>query len=206
MKNVFGNKNPVGSPNLQDLLDAVPADQKVACLPTPEALVLYAGDKELGRIPLDGLADVSLIDDSSVQKHYTLSRILTIGPLVLLFPKKTFHEAYRLCIQWKDSEGGFNFTYIRIATRIMANHMLSAVQRVLTPEGRKKLAQTAPKTIEWESITEKEQRQLSAETSPFITCGNCTVEFRKTDLPPGGKCPVCGKRFNNDAKKDRWWK
>jgi len=196
--------NRGGIPSLQDLLDAVPADQKVACLPTPEALVLYAGDKELGRIPFDGLVDVSLIDDSSVQKHYTLSRILTIGPLVLLFPKKTFHEAYRLSIQWKDSEGGFNFTCIRIPTKIMAEHMLKSVQRVLPPEGRMKLGQTAPKTIEWEASTDKEQRRATAETSPFITCGNCTVEFRKTDLPAGGKCPVCGQRLNLDIGKNRW--
>jgi hypothetical protein len=72
MKTLFGSKDGGGIPSLQDLLDAVPDNQKVACLPTSEALVLYAGEKELGRIPLDGLADVSLIDDSTVQKHYTL--------------------------------------------------------------------------------------------------------------------------------------
>lgn len=188
---------------MQDLLDDVPDNQKVACLPTSEAFVLYAGDKELGRIPLDGLAAVSLIDDSSVQKHYTLSRILTIGPLVLLFPKKTFHEAYRICIEWKDPEGDYNFTYIRIPTRIMAEHMLKSVQRALTPEGRMKLAQKAPAAKERGVIPETEQKQSRADASLFITCGNCTVEFRKTDLPPGGKCPVCGKRFKVDAGKDR---
>ena len=206
MASLFSSKNRGGTPTLQELLDAVPADQKVACLPIPEALVLYAGDKELGRIPLDGLVDASVIDDSKVEKHYTLSRILTIGPLVLLFPKKTFHEAYRLCIQWKDSGGEFNFTDIRIPTRIMADHMLKSVQWGLTPEGRAKLSQTPPKTIHWKATTAKEQRKPAPETSPFITCGNCTVEFRKTDLPPGGKCPVCGKRFNVDAGKDHWWK
>jgi hypothetical protein len=199
-------KTVSGSTNLQALLDAVPADQKVACLPTPEALVLYAGGKELGRIPLDGLAGVSLIDDSSVQKHYTISRILTIGPLVLLFPKKTFHEAYRLCIQWKDRAGDYNFTYIRIATRIMATHMLNAVERALAPEGRANLAQKTPTEMERSKIPEKEQIQHPADDSPFITCGGCTVEFRKTDLPPGGKCPVCGKRFDVEAEKHRWWK
>ena len=56
MKTLFGGKNRGGIPNLQDLLDAVPDSQKVACLPASEALVLYAGDKEFGRIPLDGLA------------------------------------------------------------------------------------------------------------------------------------------------------
>lgn len=206
MKNLFDSKKQGEIPNLQDLLDAVPADQKVACLPTPEALVLYAGEKELGRIPLDGVADVTLIDDSSVQKHYTIGRILTIGPLVLLFPKKTFHEAYRICIEWKDPAGGFNFTYIRVATRTMANHMLNAVQRALTPEGRAKLAIKPPVAMERSAIPGPEPAPRPAGTSPFITCGNCTVEFRKTDLPPGGKCPVCGKRFNGEAQKNRWWK
>ena len=46
---------------------------------------------------------------------------------------------------------------------------------------------------------EKEQHHRAAETSPFITCGHCTMEFRKTDLPPGGKCPVCGRPLNVDA-------
>lgn len=55
MKTFTGNMNRGGIPNLQNLLDAVPADQKVACLPTPEALILYAGEKELGRIPLAGV-------------------------------------------------------------------------------------------------------------------------------------------------------
>src|SRR3989339_437596 len=163
MKTLFGSENRGGIPTLQDLLDDVPDNQKVACLPTSEAFVLYAGDKELGRIPLDGLAAVSLIDDSSVQKHYT---------------------------------------YIRIPTRIMAEHMLKSVQRALTPEGRMKLAQKAPAAKERGVIPETEQKQSRADASLFITCGNCTVEFRKTDLPPGGKCPVCGKRFKVDAGKD----
>ena len=181
---------------MQDLLDAVPADRTVACLPTHEALILHDGEKELGCIPLDGVADVSLLDDSSVQRRYTVTRSLILGPLVLLFPKKTIREAYRLCIQWKDPKGDYHFTYIRIARRIMAEHMLDALKRSLTTEVRADLARKAPEAKERAAVIEKEQNQPSVETSPFITCGHCGMEFRKTDLPPGGKCPVCDRRLN----------
>ena len=181
--------------DLQDLLDAVPADRTVACLPTHEFLVLHDGQKELGRIPIDGIVDVSLLDDSSVQRRPTIYRFLFLGPFALLFPKKTIREAYRLCIQWKDPKGDYHFTYIRIARRILADHMLNTVKHSLIPEVRKELARKAPQGKERDAVLKKEQHRLPAETSPFITCGNCTVEFRKTDLPPGGKCPVCGRRL-----------
>ena len=190
------NGNREGVPDLQDLLDAVPADRTVACLPTHESLILHDGEKELGSIPLDGVVDVSLLDDSSLQRRYPIGRSLLLGPLVLLFPKKTIREAYRLCIQWKDPEGDYHFTYIRIARRIMADHMLKAIKRSLTPEVSSELAQKVPKAKEWPAVSEKEQYQRPVETSPFITCGHCNMEFRKTDLPPGGKCPVCGRPLN----------
>jgi hypothetical protein len=186
--------------DLQDLLDAVPVGRTVACLPTHESLLLHDGEKELGSIPLDGVVDVSLLDDSSVQRRYPIGRSLLLGPLVLLFPKKTIREAYRLCIQWKDSEGDYHFTYIRIARRIMADHMLNAVKRLLTPAVRTELALKAAGAKERAAVSEQEQHESPVETSPFITCGHCTIEFRKTDLPPGGKCPVCGQPFNIDAK------
>lgn len=198
MNTVTGNRRDV--PDLQDLLDAVPADRTVACLPTHESLILHDGEKELGSIPLNGVVDVSLLDDSSVKKNYPIGRSLLLGPLVLLFPKKTIREAYRLCIQWKDPKGDYHFTYIRIARRTMADHMLNAVKRALTPEVRTELAQKAPEDNKRDTTLEKEQHQHPAETSPFITCGHCAMEFRKTDLPPGGKCPVCGQSLNIDAK------
>ena len=198
MNTVTGNRRGVS--NLQDLLDAVPADRTVACLPTHESLILHDGEKELGSIPLDGVVDVSLLDDSSLQRSYPIGRSLLLGPLVLLFPKKTIREAYRLCIQWKDPEGDYHFTYIRIARRIMADNMLNAVKRALTPEVRSELAKKRPKGKERSTVSEKEQHQRPAEVSPFITCGHCGLELRKTDLPPGGKCPVCGGLLNVDAK------
>jgi hypothetical protein len=198
MNTVTGNKG-----SLQDLLDAVPAERTVACLPTHESLILHDGEKELGSIPLDGVVDVSLLDDSSVKKRYTVTRSLILGPLVLLFPKKTIREAYRLCIQWKDPKGDYHFTYIRIARRIMAEHMLNALKRSLTPEVRADLARKAPGIKERAAVSEKEQHSPPAETSPFITCGHCGMEFRKTDLPPGGNCPVCGRRLNIVAGKNR---
>ena len=196
MNTVNRDINRRGVPNLQDLLDAVPADRKVACLSTHDALILYDGEKELGRIPLDGVVDVSLLDDSSVQRHLTIGRFLLLGPLAFLFPKSTIREAYRLCIQWKDPEGGYHLTYVHIATRIMADHMLNAVRRSLSPEVRTELAQKSLGAKERAVVSEKGQHQRPAETSPFITCGHCTLEFRKTDLPPGGKCPVCGRSLN----------
>jgi len=200
MNTVSGDINRGGVPNLQDLLDAVPADRIVACLPTHEALILHDGEKELGRIPLDGVVDVSLLDDSSVRRRPTIGRFLLLGPLAFLFPKTTIREAYRLCIQWEDPEGGYHFTYVRIATRIMAAHMLNAVKCSLTPEVRTELAQKALDAKDRPAVSEKEQHQRPAETSPFITCGHCTLEFRKNDLPPGGKCPVCGRSLNIDAE------
>jgi hypothetical protein len=185
---------------MQDLLDAVPTDRIVTCLTTHEALILHDGEKELGRIPLDGVVDVSLLDDSSVRRRPTIGRFLLLGPLAFLFPKTTVREAYRLCIQWKDPEGGYHFTYVRIATRIMANHMLNTVKRSLAPEVRAELSQKALEGKQRAAFSEKEQQKRFAETSPFISCGHCTLEFRKTDLPPGGKCPVCGSALNIDAE------
>ncbi|MEI7636470.1 MAG: hypothetical protein WCJ37_04140 [Syntrophus sp. (in: bacteria)] len=191
-------ENRGGAPDLQDLLDAVPADRTVACLLTKESIILHDGEKELGSIPLDGVVDFSLLDDSSVQKRYTVTRSLILGPLVLLFPKKTIREAYRLCIQWKDTEGAYHFTYIHIARRITADHMLNSLKRMLSPEVRADMARKAPEAKERAAISEKEQHQSPIVTSPFITCGHCAMEFRKIDLPPGGKCPVCGQSLNVD--------
>jgi predicted Zn-ribbon and HTH transcriptional regulator len=188
--------NREGVSNLQDLLDAVPADRTVACLPTHESLILHDGEKELGSIPLDGVVDVSLIVDSSTKRRYPIGRALLLGPLVLLFPKKTTHETYRLCIQWKDPKGEHHFTYIRIARRIFADNMLSTIKRLLTPEVRTELAQKASKAKERISIGKNDM--ATTETSPFITCGHCGMEFRKTDLPLGGKCPVCGSPLTVD--------
>ena len=199
MNTANGNINREDVPNLQDLLDAVPPDRTVACLPTHESLILHDGEKELGRIPLDGVVDVSLLDDSSIQKRYTVGRSLLLGPLVLLFPKKTIRETYRLCIQWKDPKGEYQFTYIHITRRIRAEHMLNAIRRSLTPEARAEPAQKVPKVKERTSFSAQEQHKHLAETSPFITCGHCTMEFVKTDLPLGGKCPMCGKPLNVDG-------
>jgi hypothetical protein len=187
-------------PDLQKLLDAVPADRTVACLPTQKYIILHDGEKELGSIPLDGVVDVSLLDDSSVQRNYPIGRSLLLGPLVFLFPKRTMREAYRLCIQWKGLDGDFHFTYIRIARRITAEQMLNALKRSLTPEGRSQLAPKVPKTGEPAAVPEKDQHKNPVETSPFITCAHCTMEFRKADLPPGGKCPVCGQSLNVSAR------
>jgi hypothetical protein len=196
MNTATGNRG--GVPNLQDLLDAVPADRTVVCLPTHKFLILHDGEKELGRIPLDGVLDVSLLDDSSVQRRPTLRRFLFLGPFAFLFPKRTIREAYRLCIQWKDPKGDYHFTYIHIPRRILADHMLNTVKHSLTPEVRKELAKKAPQGKERTTVLKKEQHRFPVGPSPFITCGNCTMEFRKTDLPPGGKCPVCGRRLNVD--------
>ncbi len=199
MSTVNGNMNMGGVPKLQDLLDAVPADRMVSCLPTHDSLILHDGEKELGHIPLDGVLDVFLLDDSKIQKKYSIGLSLILGPLVLLFPKKTIREAFRLCIQWKDPKGEYQFTYIHITGRIRAEHMLNAIRRSLTPEARAELAQKVPKVKERTSFSEQEQRKHLAELSPFITCGHCTMEFMKTDLPLGGKCPVCGKPLNVDG-------
>ncbi len=196
MNTATGNKGDAA--DLQGLLDAVPSDRTVVCLPTHEFLILHNEEKELGRIPLDGVVDVSILVDSTVQKRYPVSRSLLLGPLVLLFPKRTIRETYRLCIQWKDLKGDYHFTYIRIPRRILADHMLNTVKHALTPEVRKNLAQKAPQGKDRAAFLKKEQQQRPAETSPFITCGSCSMEFRKTDLPPGGKCPVCGRRLNVD--------
>jgi hypothetical protein len=188
-----------GVPNLQDLVDAVPSDRTVACLPTHESLILHDGEREVGSIPLDSVVDVSLLVDSSVQRRYPVGRSLLLGPLVLLFPQKTVRETYRLCIQWKDLGGEYHFTYIRIARRIMADHMLDTVKRALTPEVRAELAQKVAGSKERTTVGAKEQHQSPTKISPFIKCGHCGMEFRKTDLPSGGKCPVCGSPLHVDG-------
>jgi predicted Zn-ribbon and HTH transcriptional regulator len=186
-----------GVHDLQELLDAVPADRTVACLPTHESLILHDGNKEFGRIPLDGIADVSLLVDSSVHRNYTLIRSLILGPLVLLFPKKTVRETYRLCIQWKDRDGDYHFTYIRSARRIMADHMLNTIKHSLIPAVRAELQ--AHQRQDRAAVPENEQQQRLIEPSPFITCGSCGMEYRESDLPPGGKCPVCGRQLPFNA-------
>ena len=191
MNSVTEDVHKENIPDLQSLLDAVPAERTVACVPTRDCLILHDGEKELGRIPLDGVVDISLLDDSSVHKRYPIGRSLLLGPLVFLFPKRTLREAYRLCIQWK-SDGDYLFTYIRIARRITAEQMLHSLKRALTPEFRSQPAQKAPRTREQNVVPDQEQR-LRPVAAPFITCRYCTMEFRKTDLPPGGICPVCGK-------------
>lgn len=191
MNTVNKNINMGGVPDLQDLLDAVPAGRTIACLPTHESIILHDGEKELGRIPLDGVLDVLLLDDSTVHKKYSIGLSLILGPFVLLFPKKTIREAYRLCIQWKDPKDNFHVTYIRITTRIMADHMLKIIKHALVPGIRTELARKASKAGERAGIAEK-QHQSPAEASPLITCRHCTMEFRKADLPHDGKCPVCG--------------
>jgi hypothetical protein len=172
MDTVTGKRE--GVPTLQDLLDAVPADRTVACLPTHESLILHDGEKELGRIPLDGVTDVSLLVDSSVKRRPRMGLFLLLGPLAFLFMKKTIREAYRLCIQWKDPKGDYHFTYIRIARRIMADHMLNTIQHSLIPEVRTELARQAPEARKRAAISEKEQHsppQRPHRLSPVGTAG-----------------------------------
>jgi len=189
--------NMGGVPKLQDLLDAVPADRMVSCLPTHDSLILHDGEKELGHIPLDGVLDVFLLDDSKIQKKYSIGLSLILGPLVLLFPKKTIREAFRLCIQWKDPKDDFHIAYIRISTRIMADHTLKTIKHALVPKNRTELARKASMAKELAGVAEK--HKSPAEISSLITCRHCTVEFRKADLPHDGKCPVCGHSLNLNA-------
>lgn len=181
---------------LQGLLDAVPAGRMVACLHDHDSVILHDGQKELGRIPLDGLQNVSLIDDSTVQKTYSAIKFFFIGPLAFLFPKKTVRESFRIHIEWKDHSGNHHENDIRVPTRTMAEHRLNTLQSLMIPEIREQLVQKAAKARELLASSGKPaDQQPIVEPSPFITCAGCTVEFRKSDLPPGGKCPVCGKRL-----------
>jgi predicted Zn-ribbon and HTH transcriptional regulator len=175
---------------LQERLDAVPSDRVVACLPTHEALILHDGDRELGRIPLDGIVEVMLLNDTSVERSYPLGRLFFLGPLALLWPRKTIRESYRVSIQWKDPEGDFHFTYLRVPSRILADHMLNTIEISRNSEVRSQRAKKALQAREKAAILETVKPP--AEVSPLVTCGNCTMEFRRDDLPPGGKCPVCG--------------
>jgi predicted Zn-ribbon and HTH transcriptional regulator len=184
--------------HLQKLLDTVQAGRMVACLHDHDAVILHDGEKELGRIPLDGLLNVSLLDDSTVQKSYSAIKFFFLGPLAFLFPKKTVREAFRLRIQWKNTQGEDHENDIRIPTRTMAEHRLTTIQSLMIPEVREELAQKAAKARALAAVSvKKEQQRVVVEPSPFITCEGCTVEFRKSDLPSGGKCPVCGKRFKS---------
>jgi predicted Zn-ribbon and HTH transcriptional regulator len=182
--------------HLQKLLDAVPAGRLVACLHDQNAVILHDGEKELGRIPLDGLLEVSLLDDSTFQTSYSAIKFFLLGPLAFLFPKKKVREAFRLHIKWKDNSGDHHENDIRVPTRTMAEYRLNTIQSLMIPEIREQLVQKAAKSREMLASSGKpEDQQPIVEPSPFITCAGCTVEFRKSDLPPGGKCPVCGKRL-----------
>ncbi|HQP25951.1 MAG TPA: hypothetical protein PLP16_12335 [Smithellaceae bacterium] len=182
-----------GVSHLQALLDDVPEGRMVACLHDQNAVILHDGEKELGRIPLDGLLNVSLIDDSTVRRSYGVVKFFLLGPFAFLFPKKNIREAFRLHIEWKDGRGDYHENDIRILTRTMAEHRLNTLKSLMIPEIREQLAQKAAKARELLAASGKPADQRIVETSPFITCAGCTVEFRKSDLPPGGKCPVCGK-------------
>ena len=156
MNHAAGETHKGNPKDLQALLDDVPSDRLVACVPTHESLILHDGERELGRIPLDGVTEVSLLDDTSVQRTYPLGRFLFLGPLALLFPRKTVHEAYRLNIQWKDADGDYHFTYLRVPSRILANHMLGTIERARIPDVRKELAEKAARARERTAVTTKE--------------------------------------------------
>ena len=181
--------------NLQERLDAVPVSGMIACMPTHDALILYYNEKELGRILLHSVTEVSLLIGSSVKKNYPIIRCLLLGPLVLLFPKKTIQETYRLCIEWRNTVDDYHFTYVRMQTRIMADHILNAIKRSLTPAVRSERVQQAQAKQRAAGYGKMKQHPYPVKDSPFITCDNCTMEFRKSDLPPGGKCPVCRHSF-----------
>jgi len=181
--------------DLQELLDAVPASGRIACIPTPEAIILYYDEKELGRILFNSVTDVSLLVDSSIKKTYPIVRSLLLGPLVLLFPKKTIRKTYRLCIQWIDKEEDYQCTYVRIETRIIADRILNAVKSSLTPAVQSELAQKIETKGRAAVSGKKKQEQRPVKDSPVITCRNCAIEFRKSDLPSDGKCPVCRHSF-----------
>jgi hypothetical protein len=164
----------------------------VACLSTHEAIILHDGEKELGCIPLGGVVDVSLLDDSSVRRRPITDRFLLLGPLAFLFMKTTIREVYRLCTQWKDPEGGYHFTYVRIATRIMAARMLNAVKRSLTPEVCTALAQKALEAKERAAVSDKEQHHRVISTapprprrlSPAVLLTPCIISLDKQKQPP----------------------
>ena len=78
----------------------------------------------------------------------------------------------------------------------MADHMFNFLKRMLSPEGRADFGRKAPEEKKLVAVSEKEQHSHSSQTSLFLICGHCAVEFRKIDLPSGGKCPVCGQKLN----------
>lgn len=178
------------APNYHKLPYDIPTSGIVACIPTQEDLILYHDEKELGRIPLNRVTDVSLIVDSLVKKSYTILRLLILGPLVILFPKKTVQEAYRLSIHWVGPEGKSHFTYIPIQARMVADHIIKTIKGSITSEGP---LQQVQKIKAKKIVTDHKKIELApVKASPFITCESCTMEFKKADLPSGGKCPVCG--------------
>jgi predicted Zn-ribbon and HTH transcriptional regulator len=174
--------------DIQLALDAVPATSMVACIPTHEYLIIYASEEELGRIPLDDIVDASVFDDTVIKKRPTFGMLMYLGPLAFLFMKKTVHEAYRVCIQWKDGDD-YHFTNVQVSVRTIADRMVNTIKHALTPEARLELSRKVQDVKKPVDTSQPESAEL------FVTCRNCSMEFRKTDLPPGGKCPVCGRRL-----------
>jgi hypothetical protein len=70
--------------------------------------------------------------------------------------------------------------------------MFRTVKHSLGAEAGTGPAHKLPRANDWTALAEKE-KQRHGETSPSVTCGQCAMEFKRCDLPPGSKCPVCGQ-------------
>jgi len=186
--------------SLQALLNDVLPERMIACLPGRNEIIFHDGDKEVGRIPFHSVLNIELIDDSTVKRQVTWIRFFLLGPLAFLIPKKIAHEAFRIRIQWKDEKGDIQKTEIPIPSKTIADYRFQNLQAWMNPDERRKMAEKAEEAARIRKAAEmimKREQPAMKESSPFITCRGCTVEFRKTDLPSGGKCPVCGKRFKS---------
>lgn len=184
--------------SLQKMLDATPAERMIAFLPGGDAIILHDGEKELGRIPFDQILDIELFDDSTAKRQTTWSRFFLLGPLAFFIPKKTIQESFRIRIRWKDHKGEYQENDISLPSKTMAEYRYNTLLSWKNPETRHQMAEKAKEAARIREASElmmKQERARLEAAQPFVTCRGCFVEFRRSDLPPGGKCPVCGKRL-----------
>jgi hypothetical protein len=98
---------PMGA-YLTGLPNVLEANGEILASVTKDSYIFYSGEitrKEIGKIPIQAVEQISVEDKTSISQRVTLSRILVLGLFALAAPKKTEHKDFYLVIEWQDEKG-----------------------------------------------------------------------------------------------------
>ncbi len=89
-----------GLPNADDPVN------DVDCAITKSHLVFFSNiNKELGKIPRNGINQIIVDDKSQIAQRLTVTRMLTLGIFSLAAPKKKKYIEFYVVIDWRDNSG-----------------------------------------------------------------------------------------------------